>query len=242
LLGFVGILMTTRDYTRLIISDVHLGSYYSKEDKLLRFLQTVEFDELVLAGDIIDFIKIPQFTETTIKIFDLIAKLDKKIVYVVGNHDIAFEKFIGKQFAHIEFMSKYEFEYGDRTYRIQHGDQYETGLVHYRFTMNIISIFHDMLERIFKKNLAALLVKMFVKKKKIKRIWNIIKWNDDVDVFIMGHTHIPEVVIWVDPNENIRTYANTGDWVEHSTYIILKDNKLRLKKFELSHSGDTPSE
>ena len=223
--------MTTHDYTRLIISDVHLGSYYSKEDKLLRFLQTVEFDELVLAGDIIDFIKIPQFTETTIKIFDYIAKLDKKIVYVVGNHDIAFEKFIGKQFAHIEFMSKYEFEYGDRTYRIQHGDQYETGLVHYRFTMNVVSIFHDMLERYFKKNLAALLVKMFVKKKKIKRIWNIIKWNDDVDVFIMGHTHIPEVVIWVDPNENIRTYANTGDWVEHSTYIILKEKKLRLKKY-----------
>ena len=223
--------MKTHDYTRLIISDVHLGSYYSKEDKLLSFLQTVEFDELVLAGDIIDFIKIPQFTETTIKIFDYIAKLDKKIVYVVGNHDIAFEKFVGKQFAHIEFMSKYEFEYGDRTYRIQHGDQYETGLVHYRFTMNVISIFHDMLERFFKKNLAALLVNMFVKKKKIKRIWNIIKWNDDVDVFIMGHTHIPEVVIWVDPNENIRTYANTGDWVEHSTYIILKDNKLRLKKY-----------
>ena len=191
----------------------------------------MEFDELVLAGDIIDFIKIPQFTETTIKIFDYIAKLDKKIVYVVGNHDIAFEKFIGKQFAHIEFMSKYEFEYGDRTYRIQHGDQYETGLVHYRFTMNVVSIFHDMLERYFKKNLAALLVKMFVKKKKIKRIWNIIKWNDDVDVFIMGHTHIPEVVIWVDPNENIRTYANTGDWVEHSTYIILKEKKLRLKKY-----------
>ena len=225
--------MKTHDYIRLIISDVHLGSYYSKEDKLLSFLQTVEFDELVLAGDIIDFIKIPQFTETTIKIFDYIAKLDKKIVYVVGNHDIAFEKFIGKQFAHIEFVSKYEFEYGDRTYRIQHGDQYETGLVHYRFTMNVISIFHDMLERFFKKNLAALLVKMFVKKKKIKRIWNIIKWNDDVDVFIMGHTHIPEVVIWVDPNENIRTYANTGDWVEHSTYIILKDNKLRLKKYHL---------
>ena len=225
--------MKTHDYTRLIISDVHLGSYYSKEDKLLSFLQTVEFDAPVLAGDIIDFIKIPQFTETTIKIFDYIAKLDKKIVYVVGNHDIAFEKFIGKQFAHIEFVSKYEFEYGDRTYRIQHGDQYETGLVHYRFTMNVISIFHDMLERFFKKNLAALLVKMFVKKKKIKRIWNIIKWNDDVDVFIMGHTHIPEVVIWVDPNENIRTYANTGDWVEHSTYIILKDNKLRLKKYSI---------
>ena len=69
------------------------------------------------------------------------------------------------------------------------------------------------------------------KKKKLKRIWNIIKWNDDVDVFIMGHTHIPEAVIWIDENENIRTYANTGDWVEHTTYIILKDSKLRLKKY-----------
>ena len=99
--------------------------------------------------------------------------------------------------------------------------------------MKIVSVFHDMLERLFKKNLAALLVKMFVKKKKIKRIWNIIKWNDDVDVFIMGHTHIPEVVIWLDSDERIRTYANTGDWVEHSTYIILKDNKLRLKKYSI---------
>jgi len=230
-----------KDYVRVIISDVHLGSYYSKEQKLLKFLEEVEFDELVLAGDIIDFIKIPRFTETTIEIFNLINKLNKKVVYVVGNHDIAFEKFIGCKFAHIEFVSKYEFEYGERTFRIQHGDQYETGLIHWRFLMNVISICHDWLERYFKKNLAALLVKLFAKKKKLKRIWNIIKWNDDVDVFIMGHTHIPEAVIWIDENEKIRTYANTGDWVEHSTYIMLKEGNLRLKKFDLSHYGDTPT-
>ena len=79
--------------------------------------------------------------------------MDKKIVYVVGNHDIAFEKFVGLTCSNIESRSQYEFEYGNRSYRIQHGDQYETGLVHMRFTMNIISIFHDWLERYFKKNL-----------------------------------------------------------------------------------------
>ena len=57
------------------------------------------------------------------------------------------------------------------------------------------------------------------------------KWNKGVDVFIMGHTHIPEVVIWVDENEKIKTYANIGDWVEHSTYILIKDKQLRLKTF-----------
>ena len=48
----------------------------------------------------------------------------------------------------------------------------------------------------------------------------------------MGLTLIREVVIWVDENENINTYVNTGDWVEHSTYIIIKDGQLRLKTFE----------
>ena len=219
------------DYVRLVISDVHLGSFYSKEKELLQFLQNVEFDELILAGDIIDFIKIPKFTKTTTEIFSYLSKLDKKIIYVVGNHDIAFEKFVGLTCSNIEFVSQYEFEYGNRSFRIQHGDQYETGLIHMRFMMNILSVCHDWLERFFKKNLAALLVKLFAKKKKLKRVWNIIKWNDDVDVFIMGHTHIPEAVIWIDQDENIRTYANTGDWVEHTTYIILKDGKLRLKKY-----------
>ena len=70
------------------------------------------------------------------------------------------------------------------------------------------------------------------KKNELKRIWDITQWNDSADVFIMGHTHIPEVVIWVDEMEKIKTYANIGDWVEHSTYIIIKDRQLRLKTFE----------
>ena len=31
-------------------------------------------------------------------------------------------------------------------------------------------------------------------------------------------------------------FQNTGDWVEHSTYIILKENKLRLKKYQFNIS------
>ena len=76
------------DYVRLIISDVHLGSFYSKEKELLQFLQNVEFDELILAGDIIDFIKIPTFTKKTIKFVETLKSKNKPIVYVIGNHDI----------------------------------------------------------------------------------------------------------------------------------------------------------
>ena len=223
-----------KDYIRLVVSDVHMGSFYSKESALNKLLNTVYFDEIILAGDIIDFIKIPKFTKHTAALFDTIAKLNKgnkKIIYVVGNHDIAFGRFIGQTVAGIQFVSEYEFEYAGRKYKIEHGDKYETGIVHWRFTMNIVSIFHDLLERVFKWNLAAWYVRQQQKKRKLRRVWDIMKRNKDADVFIMGHTHIPEVVIWVDENENIKTYVNTGDWVEHSTYVIIKDNQLRLKNF-----------
>ena len=46
------------DYVRLIISDLHIGSLHAKEDLLCDMLEEVHFDELILAGDIIDFIKV----------------------------------------------------------------------------------------------------------------------------------------------------------------------------------------
>ena len=133
--------MDDRDYIRLVISDLHLGSLFSKEEKIYSLLQETEFDELILAGDIIDFIKIPSFTEHTAKIFNLIEDLAKKkrVIYIVGNHDLVFRKFIGKTVGNIQFVKEYAFTYNCRRYRIEHGDRYETGIVHWRFMMNIIS-------------------------------------------------------------------------------------------------------
>tara|TARA_B100000123_G_C25669046_1_gene401188 strand:+ start:34 stop:714 length:681 start_codon:yes stop_codon:yes gene_type:complete len=223
-----------KDYVRLVVSDIHMGSLYSKESKLYKLLNEIKFDEIILAGDIIDFIKIPTFTKQTAKLFDKISELNKKnvkIVYVVGNHDLAFGKFVGQTVAGIHFVNEYEFDYADRKYRIEHGDRFETGIIHWRFTMNLVSIFHDLLERVFKWNLAAWWVRYNQSKRKLRRVWDIMRWNKDADVFIMGHTHMPEVVIWVNEHEKIKTYVNTGDWVEHSTYVLIKDGQLRLKNY-----------
>ena len=53
-----------------------------------------------------------------------------------------------------------------------------------------------------------------------------------MQMFIMGHTHNPEVLIWVDKNEKIKTYVNTGDWIDNCTYVLIKDAQVRLRKFE----------
>jgi len=227
-----------KDYVRLIISDLHLGSAHIHENELKSLLDNTEFDELILAGDILEFLKRPTFTDITARLFDFVCRLNKKVIYVVGNHDHAFKSFIGKRVGGIEFVKRYDFEYAGRKYRVEHGDDYDTGIVNWHYTMEFISFVQNWIERVFNIDLTTWWAKRQIRKRKLKKIWDIIKWNEDADVFIMGHTHNPEVLIWVDKYEKIKTYVNTGDWVDNCTYVIIKDNQVRLRKWDKKYSDN----
>ena len=73
---------------RLIVSDTHIGSRFCKKDDLIKLLKQTKYDQLILNGDIIEFLKIPTFTPLVI---DLLNSVDftKEIIYVIGNHDIS---------------------------------------------------------------------------------------------------------------------------------------------------------
>jgi UDP-2,3-diacylglucosamine pyrophosphatase LpxH len=224
---------------RIIISDLHIGSSYCKEEQLAEFLDVIECDELVLAGDVIDFIKIPSFSPSSIRILRSLRKFER-IIYIVGNHDVAFEDCVNCHVGNIEFMSKYEFveaaEGRDaRKFRIVHGDEYDPSWLHRHtegFLIKMISLCQDWIERTFKIDLTSWWANRNIKKRKLIRIWDIINLNSDVDVFIMGHSHKPECVIWVDENQVIKTYVNSGDWVYHMTYVEIEDGIVRLRKYE----------
>ena len=187
--------MKSKDYVRLIISDLHLGSAHTHERELKNLLHNTQFDELILAGDILEFLRRPRFTDITAKLFDFVCRLNKKVIYIVGNHDHAFHSFIGKKVGGIEFVKRYDFEYAGRKYRVEHGDDYETGIVNWRYTMEFLSFVQNMIERVFNVDITTWWAKRQIKKRKLKKIWDIIKWNEDADVFIMGLTHNPEVLI-----------------------------------------------
>jgi len=220
---------------RIIISDLHIGSAYCKEEELLQFLNGVDCDELILAGDIVDFVKIPIFSELSLEILHRIVSFPK-VVYIIGNHDYSFDAFAGKRLNHIEFMEMYEFEEGGRSFRVEHGDRYESGFWA-KWTegtlLKLVSVCQDWIERTFSIDLATWWSNKALAKRKLIRIWDIIDFNNDVDVAIMGHSHRPETVIWVDHNEQIKTYVNTGDWVQHATYAQITDGVVRLKSYKI---------
>ena len=207
---------------------------------MLQFLNGLECDELVLAGDIVDFVKIPIFSELSLEILHRIVSFPK-VVYIIGNHDYSFDAFAGKSLSHIDFKEVYEFEDTGRSFRIEHGDRYEKGFWS-KWTegtlLKLVSICQDWLERTFAIDLATWWANRALAKRKLIRLWDIIDFNNDVDVSIMGHSHRPEVVIWVDQNEQIKTYVNTGDWVEHTTYAQILNGVVRLKSYKIMLDED----
>jgi UDP-2,3-diacylglucosamine pyrophosphatase LpxH len=215
---------------RVIISDTHIGTKFYKSKELLQFLESIECDELVLAGDIIDFIKIPVFTERCLQIIEKM-KQAKRIVYVVGNHDEGLLGVAGKKVMGVEFVKRYEFEEDGRLFRIEHGDAYDKGVIHNRIFVKFLSVIQNMLEFTFNFDFTTWWTSIQIKKHKLRSIIHILRHHPKIDVFIMGHTHIPEALIWVDEDENIKTYINSGDWVTHQTYVTVEDGVARLRKF-----------
>ena len=157
---------------------------------------------------------------------------DKEIIYVVGNHDESLIGLIGKKFLGVKFVKRYEFEEKGRKFRIEHGDEYDKGVFHNRLFVKLLSVLQNILEFTFNFDFTTWWTEKQIKKHQLRSVIHILRHNPDTDVFIMGHTHIPEALVWIDENQHIKTYINAGDWVTHQTYVSVTDGVARLQKFE----------
>ena len=216
---------------RLIISDLHIGSMFSKENDIIRLLKNETYDELILAGDIIDFIRIPKFTKKSLDIFNYMINLEKPIIYIVGNHDIAFQDFINYDSSNIRFLKTYDFEDNNKKIRIEHGDDYDNFIIKWEQIMNIICFIANLIERFLHLDISNYYEKYRAKQRNKINIKNIIEQNSDIDIFVMGHTHKPEIIENLVNNNKI-IYANSGDWVQHKSYIIIENGSIKLINLE----------
>jgi UDP-2,3-diacylglucosamine pyrophosphatase LpxH len=217
---------------RIIISDIHIGSKFYKSSELISFLKDIKYDQLILAGDIIDFVKVPIFSDRAIEIVNAI-DFSKDIIYIVGNHDTPLQGFVGKKAFGMKFVSKYEFEEGGRRFRIEHGDSFDKTVgVQNSIFMSFLSVSQNLLENWFNVNLTDWVTTWKKQRRNMRNIWDILSKNIDVDVFICGHFHIPEAIIWIDEKQRVKSYMNSGDWVSHSSFITIEDGRAKIHSYK----------
>ena len=238
-------------------SDNHLGApNYSesliREKLFISWLEKIKTDAQVifLLGDLFDFWfeyykSVPKgFTRVLGKLAEL-SDSGIKIYFFVGNHDYWTRDYFQKEIGMEVLKKPTEFKINNKLFFIGHGDGLGPGDFKYKF-----------LKRIFRNPLFIFLFRInypwfgiplgnfFSRKNKIlsgNNIKFISKENEILyhfckkklnvkhyDFFIFGHRHLP---LKIELGNN-SYYFNTGDWINHYSFLHFKDDSLELKYFK----------
>ena len=238
-------------------SDNHLGApNYSdsliREKLFISWLDKIKKDAQVifLLGDLFDFWfeyykSVPKgFTRVLGKLAEL-SDSGIKIYFFVGNHDYWTRDYFQKEIGMEVLKKPTEFKINNKVFFIGHGDGLGPGDFKYKF-----------LKRIFRNPLFIFLFRInypwfgiplgnfFSRKNKILSGNNIkfkSKENEILyhfckkklkikhyDFFVFGHRHLP---LKIELGNN-SYYFNTGDWINHYSFLHFKDDSLELKYFK----------
>jgi len=225
-------------FRTIILSDIHLGSTYSKAKDVVDFLKMYECETLILNGDIIDGWALKRgerWTDEHMKCLRKIMKLSNQteIYWLRGNHDDFLTEFIPISMGNINVKEQISYEgINGKKYLVLHGDIFDVFTVNMKWLANLGSIgydiclwinkwynkFRDMmgyeyfsLSKIIKDSVKAATKYVGEFEKHMVNHAN----NFGYDGVICGHIHKAEITK-IDGIE----YMNSGDWVESKTALV----------------------
>lgn len=243
-----------KQYKSIFLSDIHLGTKFSKAPLLLDFLREHESENLYLVGDIIDGWSIKRKLHWPQSHSDVIQKILRKsrkgtnVYFILGNHDEFLRSFaplvLGKRL-YIVQDALYKTLKG-KEYLVTHGDFFDSvtmtkkwlallGDRGYDFLLHVNHILNYIRRKFGIKKYWSLskYVKENVKKSVsfITDFENVLAnhaQRNNYDGIICGHIHKAEMrkIQGVD-------YLNCGDWVESCTALVEKmDGTWEILDFE----------
>jgi len=245
----------------IIVSDLHIERWRkAKKQLFFEFLDFVSAEalELFILGDIVD---IPQpehkdIIPTYQDIFERLYKVTKgglKIHYIVGNHDIVMRSVkVITEFLEIHYPT-YEKKIDGRRIYLEHGHFYDPffyyhiydTLEYYQKLTGVdpgkiaVDLYRDLLRAFqFRRRREAVPSEKREKPSPVGVPKNILDiWEREArnlltqrkyNVVVFGHTHSP---MNKRVGEN-QFYVNSGDWVNHATYVVFVEGKHRLMDFQ----------
>ena len=249
-------------YKSIFLSDIHLGFNGCQNEKLLAFLEQVDFQDLYLVGDIVDLWSMqdnfywPNAHHKILELFIDFQNKGKNVIFITGNHDDPLRdeeetnKLRKKGSPYPEIIDALlSFKTSDREVIINkkygkilviHGDQYDVVTSNAKWISKLGGLIYDFL--IFLNRPLSKFLKRTTKKivNKAGNFHKLIKnecLENGYDALMCGHIHIPEI----KRHQNY-SYINTGDWIESCTAVVENfDGEMSLVQLKKNNKIKTIS-
>jgi UDP-2,3-diacylglucosamine pyrophosphatase LpxH len=229
-----------RKVSAIFVSDLHLGTRSSQDQRFLDFLKAYDTSTLYLVGDLIDGWRLkrsgwfwPQGHNDVLQKLLRKARKGTKIVYIPGNHDEFLRNFLGLKFGGVKIVDRiiHTTVLGKR-FLVLHGDQFDMVVRHAVWLASVGDVLYDLALWLNRQINA-------VRRRLGFTYWSLSAWakyrvkqavnymgrfeevlvaearREGVDGIVCGHIHHAAI----EQYDGI-TYLNSGDWVESCTAVI----------------------
>lgn len=240
----------------LFVSDLHLGSRYSRAADLLALLERYEPEYLYLVGDIIDGWRLKKkwrWEPTYTRLWHRVLELSRRgtiVRYTPGNHDEFLRDFL-TDLGPLELADEFIHETADsRRFLVLHGDQFDNVELRAPWLSVLGASAYDVLmwlqgETNRLRRWCGLRESEFTAylKRQVKRAVTFVSDFEqrlaaaagarDCDGVICGHVHTPAATRWGGVD-----YFNTGDWMENRSLLV----EHRCGALEIWRLADHPDD
>lgn len=240
----------------LVISDLHLGTFGSRANAFLAYLDTIDPQKIIINGDLIDIWQFVRwyFPKSHLRVIQRLIQYiaaGVPVYYLTGNHDDLLRRFTPLQLGNFQLLDELSLDLnGARTW-ILHGDIYDktikarTAAILGGFAYHTLIVADRLINKL-RRTLGA------------RRPWRISKGLKDFskraakkvgdfeqdaidnaierqyDYLICGHIHKPQhrtAPHSTAPQRQIQ-YLNSGDWVENMTALEYTAHNWQLVYFD----------
>jgi UDP-2,3-diacylglucosamine hydrolase len=229
------------------ISDAHLTFTNGRVEKLLAgFLAGIKKDtsHLYIIGDLFDFwleyknVIPAAFLKILSALLDL-TQSGVEVIYLPGNHDFWLGDYLHRQVGVVLTDEKLDVIHQGKRIHLLHGDGLAYGDYGYRFIKKLFRFKPNIwLYKLLPVDLAYRLAfrvsgaSREYTSKKPKDLQGYYDYAGErikagSDAVIMGHTHVPEI-----KKLESGLYINTGDWIEHFSYVTLEAGEFKLEHYD----------
>ena len=224
--------MTERTrYRTVVLSDIHLGSRFSKVKEVADFLSSVDCETLIFNGDTIDGWQLQKqdnayWGAEHSRFFRIIMKMVEMqgtVVYFLrGNHDDFLDKIIPMTMGKLNILKDMVLESGGLKYFVTHGDVFDSITSNMKWMAKLGDVMYNRIQSLrgrpyysFSQAIKNKVKKAVSNASDFDKMLTDMARTKGCQGVICGHIHRPE-----DRMIDGVRYLNSGDWVETMSALV----------------------